>query len=174
MPPPRPAFPKSTHAQPSSHIKSKPSHSQHTERVETHSLPAPGVPVAKKGGKKGGEGSHEREVEKDRELWARLDELEREEEEYLAKERERELAVATDKLCEEKGVAKDEDKPTIRTKLSDDLKEREHVTMKVKGGSHESKQVAATSDPLRITVKHTLSQDTAALATANKVCIILS
>jgi Mg2+ and Co2+ transporter CorA len=128
--------------------------------------------MAKKGDS-GGICNREQEVERDRELWTRLDELEREEEEYLAKERERELAAATNELSDEKGkhVAENEDKPTIRTRFSDDSEEEKYFTVNVKGRSQKSKQLAATSGPLRITVKHTPSQDAAA---PKMVCMIHS
>ena len=117
--------------------------------------------MAKKGSRERGGDGRQREMKKDRELWARLDELEREEEEYLAKEKERELAAA------EKA---DEDKPTSRTRFSDDSEEGKHVTANVKERSHKSKELAAASaGPLRITIKHTPSQDTAAPKT---VCMM--
>ena len=118
-------------------------------------------------GKEGGEGSREREAEKNIELWAHLDELEREEEEYLAKERERELAAAN----KQKGMAEGEDKPTTRTRFSDASEEKKHVTVKVKEGPH---KLAVASGPLRIIVKHTPSQDTAAPIKAKMVCPIQS
>ena len=108
--------------------------------------------MAKKGSREGGGDGRERAMKKDRELWARLDELEREEEEYLAKEKERELAAA------EKAIAADEDKPTSRTRFSDDSEEGKHVIANVKERSHKSKELAAASaGPLRITVEHTPS-----------------
>ena len=117
--------------------------------------------MAKKGSRERGGDGRQREMKKDRELWARLDELEREEEEYLAKEKERELAAA------EKA---DEDKPTSRTRFSDNSEEGNHVTANVKERSHKSKELAAASaGPLRITIKHTPSQDTAAPKT---VCMM--
>ena len=54
VPPPRPAFPKPTNTQPSSHIKPKPPHTQHTEGVEAQSRSASGGPMAKKGSRERG------------------------------------------------------------------------------------------------------------------------
>ena len=161
MPPPRPAFPKPTNTQPSSHIKPKLPHTQHTER---ECLSGSGGPRAKKGNKERSGDGREQELKKDRELWARLDELEREEEEYLAKEKERELAAA------EKAIAAVEDEQTSRTRFSDDSGKGKHVTANTR--SHESKELAAASaGPLRITIKHTPLQDAAAPKT---VCMIQS
>ena len=120
--------------------------------------------MAKKGSTERGGDDREREMKKDGELWVRLDELEREEEVYLTKEKERELAAA------EKAIAADEDKPTSRTRFSDDSEEGKHVTANVKERSHKSKELAAASaGPLRITIKHTPSQNTAAPKT---VCMM--
>ena len=151
VPPPRPAFPKPANTQPSSHIKPKPPHTpQHTGGVEAQSRSGP---MAKKGNiERSGDG-REREGDKDRELWARLDELEREEEEYLANEREQELAAA------EKAIAADEDEPTSRNRFSDDSEEEKHVTANVRERSQKSDLAADSASPLRITIKHTPSQD---------------
>ena len=120
--------------------------------------------MAKKGNKERSGDGREREGDKDRELWARLDELEREEEEYLANERERELAAA------EKVIAADEDEPTSGSRFSDDSEEEKHVTANVRERSHKSEDLAvASAGPLRITIKHTPSQDTPAPKT---VCMI--
>ena len=160
--PPRPAFPKPTNTQPSSHIKPKPPHTpQHTGGVEAQSQSGP---MAKKGNIETSGDGREREGDKDRELWARLDELEKEEEEYLANERERELATV------EKAIAADVDEPTSRSRFSDDSEEEKHVTANVRERSHKSEDLAADSaSPLRITIKHTPSQDAPAPKT---VCII--
>lgn len=123
--------------------------------------------MMKKEVKEGGVG---RAVEKERELWARLDELEREEEEYLAKERERELAAAAaNKLNEEERISDGDDKPTARTKFCNVSEEGKHVTANIKEGPEKSRKLAAASGPLRITVKHTPSKDTATPARAKTV-----
>ena len=154
MPPPRPAFPKPANTQPSSHIKPKPPLTpQHTEGMEAQSRSASGELMAKKGNEERSGNGREREGDKDRELWARLDELEREEE-YLANERERELAAA------EKAIAADVDEPTSRSRFSDDSEEDKHVTANVRERSRKSEDLAtASAGPLRITIKHTPSQD---------------
>ena len=164
VPPPRPAFPKSTNKQSSSHIKPKSEY----KRVETQSQSASGMAVAKKTDRQESTDSGAREVEKDRELWARLEELEREEEEYLSREgEEREREPAATHRNEEKEIAEGGDKPIIRTKFSE---EKERVTVEIKEVSPNSKESVVAAGPLRITVKHTPSQDTAAPTRVKMVC----
>ena len=149
-------------------MKPKPLH-EHNKRAETPSQSAiGGISTAK--GEAGKGGSKISEVDKDRDLWARLDELEKEEEEYLAKERERELAVAVDKLSEEKRMAESGERPVARTTSSNISKEKEHNIGKE--APPKSKQ-SVDSGPLRIAVKHTPQQETAVSAKAKTVYIIM-
>ena len=124
--------------------------------------------MAKKGSKQGSRNSRTRETEEDRELWARLDELEREEEEYLAKEREeRERESASTVRNEEREIVEGGVKPASRTKISE---ERERVAVEVKATSKHS---AVAAGPLKITIKHTPSKDTAAPTRVKMVCIYM-
>ena len=111
----------------------------------------------------------------DDELWARLDELEREEEEYLLKEKEGEKEEdVTASVCEEKETAtsnKEETERTTRTSEADTLgAAREKMSPRKKAeklpsstGSSKSTTLSSAgapvaAAPLRISVKHSSTQ----------------
>ena len=160
MPPPRPAFPKqvtTTQSPP----QAKPSLHEQT-RGRTH---PPSSKVQLTASQPEREGRIDARVTEPREsevgrsekqLWARLDELEREEEEYLAKEKEEEeRAVATE--AEKETAPSREGSATITT--SDEGMADESMTTKAKDVSQTSIEplTVTAAAPLRITVKHSSS-----------------
>ena len=110
--------------------------------------------TAKELGNRTSGSTESRETEGDKELWARLDELEKEEEVYLAKEREEEERVAA--MDGEEETTHDKEKLTARP-TSDDtvVTEKKRATTEAKDLSTRS---PAAANPLRITVKHTSSE----------------
>lgn len=168
VPPPRPAFPKQgTTAQSPPRAIPSLSH-ERTKRGRTHpssskvQLTSNQPEREKKEELTGAHVTEPRESEvgkSEKELWARLDELEREEEEYLAKERgeEQQRAVANEA---EKATASSREGLATRTTSDNGVADDESITTKAKHlpqASAEPSTVTAAA-PLRITVKHSSSQ----------------
>ena len=161
VPPPRPAFPKASSTHPSSHAKSTRSHDQpraSTDYLSTKSKQIGGEQKAKL--KVGERVTDTRETEKSvEELWARLDELEKEEKEYLAHKKEEEDDDDDDEKAA-MAVKSDKEKWTAERKTS---KERDEKVMamakKAKKVPVKSTGVSTVATPpLKITVRHTSSQ----------------
>ena len=187
MPPPRPAFPK-TAAATSSQTKST-SHDQSNVRDHPssakRSTDEQTLERGRDGGARGGE-DEPRGPKTDEELWARLDELEREEEEYLVNEKEGEkeedVTASVGEKKETETSSKEETERTTRTSEADTPgAAREKMSPRKKaeklpsaGSSSKSTTLASTgapvaAAPLRISVKHSSTQPAVESAKHKKV-----